>query len=260
MTTAINNPGDSSVRGWVHRFSQASAAVPMLVCFPHAGGSASFYFPMSQELVQRFDLMAVQYPGRQERRREQPPKSIESLAGQISQAFRDAEWPERYAFFGHSMGAIVAYEVARDLQESGVRGPDLLVVSGRRAPSVQRDDHVRKMSDAQFTSHISQLGGTDPRLLADPEFRDMILPVARADYRAIETHTSAPDPRLRCSILALTGDSDLGAVPGEVAAWERHTTGGFDMAVFAGGHFYLQNQLPGVTRAIERAMNTIAIG
>jgi pyochelin biosynthesis protein PchC len=223
---------------WINRFHPAPEGTPRLVCFPHAGGSSSFYHPVSQALHPDVDVLALQYPGRQDRRLEEPVRDIHALADLVTAALRP--WSSGpLAFFGHSMGAILAYEVALRLQQENGTGPDVLFASGRRAPSTTRVEGVHKRDDDGVVRELKKLAGTEAALLADEELMRMILPAIRADYEAIETYAPRPGPRLTCPVTVLVGDNDPQVTLAEAQTWQDHTTGPFDMKTFTGGHFYL---------------------
>jgi surfactin synthase thioesterase subunit len=241
-------PMDASL--WIRRFHPAPAGAPRLVCFPHAGGSASFYYPVSQALEGRADVLAVQYPGRQDRRAEPSPDSIEGLVDGLYPALRTLlDGPT--AFFGHSMGAIIAFEVSRRLAAQEGFSPTVLFASGRRAPSSVRDEHVHELDDAGVVREMQQLSGTDSRLLADEEVLQMIMPAIRTDYKAIETYRCAPDVTVGAPIVVLTGDDDPKTTLDEARAWQAHTTGSFDLKVFPGGHFFLVQQAAAVIGTVR---------
>jgi surfactin synthase thioesterase subunit len=233
---------------WIRRFHPAPQAAHRLVCFPHAGGSASFYFPVSRALAPGADVLAIQYPGRQDRRHEPCLDSIGALADAVVEEL--ADWFDRpVTFFGHSMGASLAFEVARRLEAGGtvLHG---LFASGRRAPSTVRDERVHLLDDDALVEDISRLSGTDTQVLGDPEILRMILPSIRADYRAAETYRYTPGAALSCPLFALTGDDDPQVTLAEAHAWGEHTSGAFEVRVFPGGHFYLNSQAAQVMGAL----------
>ncbi|MCP2166462.1 thioesterase II family protein [Goodfellowiella coeruleoviolacea] len=233
---------------WIRRFHPAPDSDVRLVCFPHAGGSASFFFPVSRQLSPRLDVLALQYPGRQDRRNEPPIDSIAELADQAAEALRS--WTDKpLAFFGHSMGAVLAYEVGLRLQRSGTDLVELFA-SGRRAPSTVRDERVHTQPDEGLIDEIKSLSGTDASLLGNEEILRMILPAIRSDYRAVETYVHQPGQRLSAPITVLVGDADPKVTLDEARKWQEHTTGAFDMKVFAGGHFYLTPHAAEVIRLI----------
>ncbi|WP_246082729.1 thioesterase II family protein [Nonomuraea diastatica] len=236
---------------WVRRFFAAPdsrESATRLICFPHAGGSASYFHPVAKQLTPRFDVLAIQYPGRQERRHEPCIDDIGELADRVTAEIVPlADRP--MAFFGHSMGAVVAFEVARRLMERDI-APQVLFASGRRAPSCVRVETVHQEGDQALIAEVRRLGGTDVRMLEDPELQSMILPSLRGDYTAIMTYRCTPGARIGAPIVVLTGDRDPHVTTEEAARWKEHTSGAFDLHVFRGGHFYLNNHAAAVMRTI----------
>ena len=231
---------DSSL--WLRPLRPAPNARMRLLCLPHAGGSASFFRPLAARFDADVDVQAVQYPGRQDRRAEPALEDIGLLADRIREAWRPPD-DLPYAFFGHSLGAVLAFEVARGLERDGERPPEVLFASARRAPSRVRGEQVHLMDDDQVIAEIRALSGTSADLLMDDELVRMVLPAIRSDYRAIETYRLAPDATpLGIPIVALIGDSDPRVSVEESAAWSGHTSAGFDLQVFPGGHFYLSDR------------------
>lgn len=208
------------------------------MCLPHAGGSASFFFPVSKALTPAVEVLAIQYPGRQDRRHEPNIPDLHDLADQIFAAVRHLD-DRPLALFGHSMGAVLAYEVALRMQDAGLSSPVRLFTSGRRAPSCHRDERIHLESDAQMVAELRKLSGTDAAMLSDPELLEMIMLAIRSDYRAVETYRYEPGRKLDCPVTVLTGDSDPRVSVDEAAAWQEHTTGSTDLHVLPGGHFYL---------------------
>jgi pyochelin biosynthesis protein PchC len=238
---------------WTRRFHRSEDSSIVLVCFPHAGGSASYYFTMSQALAPSIEVLAVQYPGRQDRRREAFIDNIPALADHIFDALSPlSNYP--FAFFGHSMGAILSFEVANRFEQRTETGPQWIFASGRRAPSRYRIGDVHLRGDAGLLAELRVSGGTQSRVLDDPELVAMILPAIRNDYKAIEKYVYAPGPPLCCPITALVGDSDPQTSIEDAFAWKEHSTGDFDFRVFPGGHFYLEAYQAEVNDAILAAL------
>ncbi|WP_433348943.1 thioesterase II family protein [Micromonospora sp. CA-111912] len=237
---------------WVRRFHPAPSGTRRLVCLPHAGGSASFYFPVSRSLSPSLEVLAIQYPGRQDRRQEKCIGDIHELAREVHSVLRP--WlDEPVAIFGHSMGASVGFELARLIERDGGSAAHLFA-SGRRAPSCPRDETVHLLDDEGLLADMRQLSGTNAAILGDQELLRAALPAIRSDYRAAETYTYRPGPPLSCPITAFTGDNDPKTTVDEARAWSTHTTGSFDLKVYPGGHFFLADQQAAVLRAISTAL------
>lgn len=237
---------------WVRRYHPAPDASTRLVCFPHAGGSASFYFPVSAALNGVADVAALQYPGRQDRHTEKGIDSIAELADRAHEALRPCS-DRPLVFFGHSMGAVLAFEVALRFERDG-QGPVHVFASGRRAPSTYRPEDVHLRDDDGIIAEMRKLSGTDPRVLGNDEVLRMVLPAIRSDYTAIEKYRADPGATIAAPITVLTGDADPRTTLDEARAWEQHTTGGFDLKVFPGGHFYLTEHATEVIEVIRERL------
>ncbi|QFZ21588.1 thioesterase II family protein [Saccharothrix syringae] len=232
---------------WLRRFQPTAQAPVRLVCFPHAGGSASYFVPLAKAHAPGVDVLAVQYPGRQDRRGDPAVPSITELAEHLVPEL--LPWTDRpFAFFGHSMGATLAFEVTRRLEARGV-APVRLFASARRGPTTFRGDRLHLLGDQALLAELQALGGTDFRLV-DQDILSMVLPALRADYQAVETYEFAPGPRLRTPITVLIGDADPKVSLEEARTWEQHTEGGFELEVFPGGHFYLTEHAAAVNALI----------
>ncbi|WP_308358529.1 thioesterase II family protein [Streptomyces sp. NEAU-Y11] len=238
---------------WIRQFHPAPDAATRLVCLPHAGGSASYFFPVSKALSPKVDVLAIQYPGRQDRRNEKCIDSIRDLADALVPEL--LPWTDKpLALFGHSMGATLGFEVALRLEQKGVV-PVTLFASGRRAPSAHRDETVHQRDDEGLIAEVKSLSGTDSQLLGDDEILRMVLPAIRSDYKAAETYAYVPGPRLAAPIQAHVGTSDPKATVDEVRAWSEHTSGEFALHTYPGGHFYLNSQASRVIASISETLS-----
>lgn len=239
----------SEHEAWIRRYHRAPDAPTRVVFFPHAGGSATFYFPVSAALSPKLEVFAVQYPGRQERHRDPLIDNVPELADRVAEVL-SVDMDKPTAFFGHSMGAIVAFEVALRLEAAGLR----LVrsyASGRRGPTTVRDERVHEQDDDGVIAQLKWMSGTDSRLFGDGELLRLIMPAVRNDYRAIETYQGARDATVSCPITVLVGDADPTTTVDEARTWQDHTTGTFDIEVFGGGHFYLLDHQEAVLNRIR---------
>ena len=235
---------------WCRRYRPASDAVARLVCLPHAGGAAPFFLPVSVALTPWIDVVAIQYPGRQDRRAEQPVDELAVLADRIHRIVR-RQPALPLVIFGHSLGAVLGFEVTRRLEADG-HGPVRLFASGRRAPSTHRDEAVHQRDDAGIWDEVRRLNGTVSSLLSNEEIMRAALPALRADYRAVETYSCAPDITVNCPISVLVGQDDPKTTLDEARAWARHTSGSFELHVFPGGHFFLTDHVEEIIKMIDQ--------
>ncbi len=242
---------------WLQRFHPAPEAKHTLVCFPHAGGSASFWFPLSAALNPRVDVLAVQFPGRENRLSQAPVSDMKSLVDGVFTALRGG-WSGQLAFIGHSMGAVVAFEVARRMETELEAGPEVLVASASRAPSLPpQRERLHNGDDETVLTAVMALGGTDPGLRADSELMQLLLPAIRSDLQAMETHRVTADAILTCPIVAFAGGADPEVTPADAQAWRAHTTGEFAFQEFPGGHFYLTSNFPLFTARITNVLRSL---
>ncbi len=238
---------------WVRRFHPAPEAPVRLVCLPHSGGSASYFFPLSRALSPALDVVTVQYPGRGDRRGEPFVTDVRDMADQLFAEL--LSWADRpLALFGHSLGATVGFEVALRLEAAGI-APLALFASSRRAPSTHRENEYANIEDDDWVlSTVKDLGGTPQELLVDEELLRMNLPVLRADYRAAQTYRYRPGPPLHCPVVALVGQTDAKVSLQEAAAWRTHTSAETTFHWFAGGHFYLNSHVEEVIALVRRQL------
>ncbi len=208
--------------------------------------------PLSRAMSPEVEVLSVQYPGRQDRRNEQPAGSIAALADSIADNISHFS-DKPLALFGHSMGAILAYEVTRRI--SITNSPIALFASGRRAPSRYRPEIAHTLSDEKLLEELKMLGGTDSRAFADNDIVRMILPAVRADYRAIETYFYQPGSEVSTPIFAHIGDRDPRVTFDEASSWKEHTSNSFELHTHTGGHFYIAEHTNSIATHIQQKLS-----
>lgn len=223
---------------WMVPIRNLGGGSPRLVCFPHAGGGAAIFRGWSEEFLAGVDLFALQPPGREGRFAEPPLADFRDLVRRATAAllpFTDVP----LALFGHSLGALVAYEVARGLERHGAT-PAVLFVSGRQAPHLpSRRAPIAHLPDAAFVREMVQLDGTPAEVAASPELIALLLPMLRADFGLAEGYRPLPGARLTCPVVALGSHDDPWIDPPGLQAWQGVTCGAFATHMFPGNHFYL---------------------
>jgi surfactin synthase thioesterase subunit len=237
----VNGPTD---RG----SDNAKPAAPTLYIFPHAGGSATFYVPFAKAFSADIKRIAVQYPGRRDRGLTQLT-SIPALADEIfTMMAPSAQTDGRVAFFGHSMGGLVAFEVALRFQSAG-HPIAALFVSSCAAPGHTRYKDLQG-SDRDILNLVARVTDTNPELLANDEFASTMLPTLQS-VRTIAGYTRPAEVTVSCPIHAFVGDNDIIVADENMVAWSERTTEEFSIRVFPGDHFYLNNNLPELVKDIE---------
>lgn len=250
LTTMYGNVTNAA---WFLRFGSASQATVRLVCFPHAGGGAASFRNWANLVPESVEVIGVQYPGRQNRYGEPCIDDMSVLVDEIVAAVAH-ELSGPVVFFGHSMGSVVAFEVARRLRDSDSISVLRLYASAGQAPSARRSMNVHLRDDDGLVAYVRDLGGAAD-LLEHAEIRQLTLPTVRNDLRLIETYQYAAGEPLSCPITAIVGESDHAFTMADARDWERHTSAGLDIRSFPGDHFYLDDH-PGplVSLMVERIL------
>jgi len=222
-----------------------------LFCFPHAGSGASVYHGWTAALSDLVDVRAVHLPGRESRLREPAFTEAEESAATISKALEERlDLP--FAFFGHSMGALLSFEVARALRRKGLPEPFYLFVSGHRAPQIPSPrPAVFHLPDDEFLEALRDLYDPPEEAMKIPELRALLLPTLRADITLCESYDHSPEAPLGCPIFAFGGRDDQETPLEALESWGAQTDGRFEMMRFAGGHFYLDAALPEIQHLVN---------
>ena len=233
------------------RWTKGKPCAMRLFCFPHAGAGAAVYSGWADLLPRGIEVCGVRYPGRESRLREPPHQSIPGLAEQLADEL--LPWMDLpFAFFGHSMGALVAFELARCLRKHQRRGPLILYASGRVAPHlVQLREPICHLSDAEFLERVGRMGGTPQEAFAQPELLELLLPILRADLGACEKYNCVADKPLDCPIVALGGSYDPQVTRHDLEAWQQHTRQEFSSRLIDGEHFFVSSKRKEVIKVLS---------
>ncbi|MGN9779209.1 thioesterase II family protein [Micromonospora sp. H33] len=224
---------------WVVGASRRGGTSPIrLLCLPYAGGGSSAYAGWQDVLGPGVDVCPVELPGRQTRWRDSAYTRVRPLVEALASALA-GELAVPYALFGHSMGALVAFELARELRRRGAGLPRALFVAGGLAPQLRREaPDIHDQPDRLVVERLRRLGGLDEEIVAEPELLELLLPTIRADFSICETYEYRPEPPLPCPVVAFAGDEDDEVPPERVAPWREHTSAAFSLHVLPGGHFF----------------------
>lgn len=234
------------------------AVAARLFCLPYSGASAMVYGRWRRDLPSWLAVHPVELPGRGARSGEPLATELRGLAGSLAEEIRGAiDGP--YALFGHSLGSLLAFELAHALRDRGAPPPLVLFASGGEAPAVRDDRELaRPRSDAELIADLRGYRGTSEEALADPELMALVLPVLRADFLLSGTYAYRPRPALTCPVHVLAGTADDLDRPA-LEAWGRETRGGFAIDLLEGGHFFLHSRqaevLSLIGAALSRRMN-----
>lgn len=213
-----------------------------LLCFPFAGGGPSAFASWADVVPSNVELSCLLAPGRAERLSEPPIAHVTELVEAIGCALLPSlHLRPPYAFFGHCLGAIVAFELARWLREHGQPLPARLFVSGLAGPRIPVLNTAHKLPDQAFVEHLRELRGTPQGALDDERVREVVLPALRADFTMHETYRYRARPPLECSITAFDGIDDPGTTPPEVDAWAKETSASYRRVTVPGSHFILDS-------------------
>lgn len=254
----LSKHADGPQAAWFQHLSQSKSPVLRVFCFPYAGASAEVYRNWQRLFPFHIDLCLVHLPGRGRRLKERPFTRIAPLVQVIAEHIQH-ETNIPYALYGHSMGALISFELARELFRSHNRGPEHLFVSGRHAPQWPRDEPITfNLPHDEFISELQRLEGTPAEVLNNPELLEVFEGLLRADFEAVETYEYRPGKPLPCPITVYGGLQDK-HVPGESCrAWQEQTLASCKVRMFPGGHFFIRDQQPDFVNVFRNDVLSIA--
>jgi medium-chain acyl-[acyl-carrier-protein] hydrolase len=216
-----------------------------LFCFPYSGAGATIFTRWSERLPYGIELCAIQLPGRENRLSEPLHTRIRPVVEQITEVL-ESYLDKPFAFFGHSLGSLIGFEVLRRLHDEYGATPQHFFAAGHGAPQLPRTrSPIHHLPDAEFTEELRRYNGTPEAVLANRELRQLLYPILRADFAIYETYEYIPGRPLACPITVYGGYADEIAEE-QLWAWAEQTTGEFSVEMFPGDHFFLntaQNQL-----------------
>lgn len=212
-----------------------------LICFPYAGGGASVFRNWANhEFLADIEVCAVQLPGREARIAESPVDDLRQLVhtlGEVLEPYLDRP----FAFFGHSIGALVSFELVRELRRTRGIEPSYLFVSGCPAPHLQDSERICDLPDDEFLERVGRFNGTPPEVLNHPELMQLMLPALRADFSLRDRYVYPEEPPLDCPIIAFGGMSDKHVNGVVLGSWRKHTRERFQLWLFQGDHFFVRS-------------------
>lgn len=231
---------DGTRSRWLARSGEKAKATIRLFCFPYAGGTAHTYRLWQGLLPESIDVVPIQLPGRGQRLSEPPFRCLRELVealGHTLVPFLD----KPFAFFGHSMGALIGFELTRWLRKNNKTMPAHLFVSGRRAPQLAEvAEPSWDLPEREFVERVRQLNGTTPDVLNHPELMQLMIPLLRADFAVCETYRYQVEPPLECPLTVFGGLDDVEVRYEHLEPWREQTISAFRLHVFPGDHFFVQ--------------------
>jgi medium-chain acyl-[acyl-carrier-protein] hydrolase len=239
-----------SAAGFLQHLPDPAAQI-RLFCFPNAGGGVALLHSWLNGLPAAIQLCPIHLPGRDKRRAETPFVRMNSLVRSVCDAL-EPFLGLPFALFGHSLGALTAFEVARELRRRSLASPARLFASAHRAPQIPRTlAPIHHLPEPAFIEGLIQRYDAIPAVvLTDKQLMDMFLPALRADLEILETYVYQPDPPLTCPISAFGGVLDSTVAKGQLEAWQQQTDSSFRLQMFPGKHFFLKEARPEVLQVI----------
>ncbi len=240
---------------WVTRLRPKSRARMRLFCFPYAGGGASIFRTWSAALPEDIEVCPIQLPGREERLPEQPFTCLATLAPVLAKAVRPyLDLP--CVFFGHSMGALVSFELVRYLRRQDAFEPVRLFVSGYRAPQIPDPaPPIHRLPKAAFVERLRRFNGTPKEVLHNAELMQLMLPLLRADFAVCETYAYSNEKPLTCPISTFGGRQDKEVSQAHLTAWRDQTLSSFKLRMLPGNHFFLQSAREALLQAVSEDLS-----
>jgi surfactin synthase thioesterase subunit len=241
---------------WLMPFYRGGNGRLNLFFFPHAGGGASAFYQWSRVLPKEITSYAIQLPGRETRLREPLHREMSVLVDVLTGELRPYLETAPFIFWGHSMGALLAFELTRHLQQRSHPTPQRLFLSGYNAPHIPyADPKIHHLPEADFVAALKELNGTPAAVLQDAELRELVLPIVRADFQLVETYAHEEAQPLSCPITVLDGAADDKTNEVDLKEWQRQSTQALEMFAFPGDHFFPYDLQPKLISTVLYLLN-----
>lgn len=226
---------------WINYVKSNPSASLRLFCFSYAGGNSYIFRPWSDRLSKTIEVCPIELPGRGFQMKSTPYKQIEPLVKAIGTAILPY-LDKPFAFFGHSMGGLVGFELARFIRREYSLEPVHLFISGRRAPHVKNaKPPIHDLTQAEFIQELRQLKGTPEAVLNNDELMELLIPILRADFAVLENYNYIPEAPLNCPISVFGGLQDREVELEELEAWREQTSSSFTLKMLSGNHFFIHS-------------------
>lgn len=242
---------------WLRRTETRSASM-RLFCLPYAGGSARLFREWSEWCAPEIEVVAVEFPGRGSHARSSLISDMDTMIDRLLPVI-DSMSDKPFALFGHSMGALISFELSRALSRTGRRCPIHLFVSAMRPPHVQGEYKLHNLPDRQFVEALRALKGTPSEILSDLSLLELFIPVLRADLRLAETYCYQPAPAMKHPITVFGGLSDITVTVQRLAEWRKHTRENCSIRLIEGNHFFIHEQAHVLAAGILKALGRVAL-
>lgn len=226
-----------------------------LFCFPPAGAGALLFRPWLTYSSSEIELFVIQLPGREHRLKEPCFTELAPLIKALTEAMIPSLEPGKFAFFGHSMGALIAFELTRELRRQGLVLPEYLFVCGRRAPQIPIENPLYLQPDAILIEALRQYGGTPEAVLQNSDLMELFLPIFRSDLTLNETYQYQSELPLEVPIAIFGAMNDPVATPQQLEQWKQQTSGAFELKLFEGGHMFFKDDPELLLKPIFEQLN-----
>jgi len=222
-----------------------------IFCVPHAGGSASAFNRWKGLFNDTIELVPLELAGRGGRYGETLSDSIHGIASDLFDRIRIDLNQEPYAFWGHSFGTVIIYELMRMIKDNKLNMPVHIFMTGRFPPHRKEQNEIRHLPEDDFIKEIISLGGVESQIAENKEILKFYYPILKADYSAIETYMFTAAEAWSCNLTIMSGDDDKEVEEASLIEWQRYTNNQCDIKIFAGGHFFIYDYVDEITQIIN---------